>query len=69
MFCYTNSGLLPSALNLVKKVADFRFISGNMTRIRNRGTVEYWSQILSKLESPGTEELLGRTLGVSFLGQ
>ena len=53
----------------MKKVADFRFISGNMTRIRNRGTVEYWSQIRSKLESPGTEELLGRTLGVSFLGQ
>ena len=53
----------------MKNVADFKLMSGNMMMMRNSGTVEYWSQIRSKLESSsGTEELPG-TLGVTFLGQ
>ena len=38
---------VPSELNLVKKVADFRLISGKTMKMRKMGTVVNWPQTWS----------------------
>ena len=45
---------VPSELNLVKKVADFRLMRGKTRMVRKRGTVVNWPQTMSNMVVSGT---------------